>query len=516
MNGTVYDAVIVGAGAGGLSAGLGLARRGWKVLVAEKNAWAGGNCTARDYGGYTFDLAVHQLTGIGGGGMSAEILKEYGVYDRVRFLRVEPFLVVDMPDRSYRLPGDREGLRAELKKDFPDDAADIDRMLSGLATLKKDAVIAQRLLYGANAIADSMVMRVAGPAGLASFPFTFPWGIASRVRSGADAMLRRWVRNPRLRAVMHSSWLYLGLPPRRVAGVMMDVFVAMQHMEHSYYPAGGSHRLAEAMADAFREAGGELLLSSPAARILTEGGRASGVELAGGRRIHARVVISNADARHTYSELLRPGDAPGRFARGLARMKPSMGPFRVCLGLDYDVSKNGLEEHEYMIYPGYDHEETFAAMERGEPAAVSAYSPTRISPELAPPGHSTLILTTLLPWKPERDWRGREDEIAAEMIAAVESRRLPGLSSHIKVRKIMTPGDMNRLTNSSGGAMYGWENSPGQALTFRMPQKSPLKGLYHAGHWTRPGTGVTTAILSGWLLANRLNDWRGKVLDRIL
>ncbi|HBE89076.1 MAG TPA: hypothetical protein DDW67_08065 [Elusimicrobia bacterium] len=511
-----YDAVIIGAGPGGLSAGLGLARRGWKVLIAEKNPCPGGNCTARDYGGYVFDLAVHQLTGIGGGGMCAEILKEYGIFDKVEFRQVNPFLVVDMPDRSYRLPGDREGLRSELKKDFPEDAADIDRMLDGLATLKKDALISQRLLYGSNRIVDSMVMRTAGLAGLASFPFTFPWGIASRMHVGADAMLGRWIKNPRLRAVMHSSWIYLGLPPRRLSGVMMNVFAAMQHMEHSYYPVGGSHLLAAAFAGAIEERGGEILLDAPVKRIILEGGRAAGVELADGRTFRAGTVISNADARHTYSSLLGPGEVPARFARGLARMKPSMGPFRVCLGLDYDVSRNGLEEHEYMIYPGYDHEETYAAMERGEPAAVSAYSPTRISPELAPPGHSTLILTTLLPWKPERDWRGREEEVAAAMIAAVERKRLPGLSSHIKVKKIMTPGDLNRLTNADGGSMYGWSNEPGQVLTFRMSPKSPVKGLYHAGHWTRPGTGVTTAILSGWMLANRLNDWRGKVLDRIV
>jgi phytoene dehydrogenase-like protein len=45
--------------------------------------------------------------------------------------------------------------------------------------------------------------------------------------------------------------------------------------------------------------------------------------------------------------------------------------------------------------------------------------------------------------------------------------------------------------------------------------KSPVKGLYHVGHWTRPGTGVTSAILSGWMLANRLNSWVGKYLDKM-
>ncbi|MEW5907416.1 MAG: NAD(P)/FAD-dependent oxidoreductase, partial [Elusimicrobiota bacterium] len=366
---------------------------------------------------------------------------------------------------------------------------------------------------------DSMLAPDKGLSKLLSFPFTFAWGIALRMRTDADAMLRRWVRNPRLRAVVHASWVYLGLPPRLISGVMMNVFVAMQHLERTYYPAGGSQRLADAMAEVFRESGGELLLSAPVARIVTERGRARGVRLSDGREFRAPVIISNAAPRHTYGSLLEPSEVPAGFMKKLGRLKCSLAPFRVCLGLDYDVAAAGMPEHEYLLYDGYDHEETYRAMERGEPAALSAYSPTRLSPDLAPPGHSTLILTTLLPWRPEKDWRGREEEIAASMIARMEKKKLPGLSRHIKVKEVLTPEGLEKLTNSSEGAMYGWANIPSQVLTFRLSPRSPVPGLYHAGHWTRPGTGVTTAIMSGWMLGNRLerrSTLAGKIMDRLL
>jgi len=96
----------------------------------------------------------------------------------------------------------------------------------------------------------------------------------------------------------------------------------------------------------------------------------------------------------------------------------------------------------------------------------------------------------MLPWKPEKDWRFRKDEIVDRMIALVEKKRLPGLSQHIKVKKVLTPGDLQKLTNSSEGSMYGWDNIPNQTLSRRLSLKSPLEGLYHVGHWTRPGTGV--------------------------
>lgn len=510
-----YDAVIIGAGPGGLSAGLALARRGWRVLLAEKNKVPGGNCTTCSEGGYTFDLAVHQLSGIGGGGLCAGILREYGLAGKVEFKRVDPFVVVDMPDRSYTLSGTPEGLRRELAGAFPGDEPDIDRMLAWLASLKKDALIAQRLLHGSNPVVDELLAATVDRRKLATFPFTFPLGLAARLGSNADDMLRAVAGNERLRAVVHASWVYLGLPPKRISGLMMNIFTAMQHMEGTYYPAGGSQRLADALAEGFRAAGGELLLEAPVKRILAERGRVAGIELEDGRAYRAPVVVSAADALHTYRRLLEPGLATTRFMERLGAMKPSMGPLRVCLGLDYEVSKHGMAHHEYLVFPGYDHEETYRALERGEPSALSLYSPSRLCPELAPPGHSTLVLMTMAPWRPEKDWRGRTEELAAGLIAIAEKRRLPGLSGRIKVKKVLTPENLRDLTNAADGAVCGWDNTPAQALALRLSMKSPVPGLYHAGHWTRPGTGVTTAILSGWMLANRLDGWVGKYLDKV-
>ncbi len=504
QQGTKLDAVIIGAGPGGLSAGIALARRGRRVLIAEKNAVPGGNCTAYKAGDYTFDLAVHQLSGIADDGMCGRVLREYGIEGKVEFRRVDPFLTVQMPDRSYRVRAGRDAFHDELLKDFPEDRADIDRMMTGLDNLKKDSLIAQRLLYGGNPVVNGLMADTVDSRKRLTFPYTFATGLALMMPFTADTMLKRWVRNPRLRAVVHASWIYLGLPPERISGVMQNVFLSMQYTEGGYYPVGGSQRLADALAGAFLQAGGTLLLGSPVKRILTEGGRACGIELADGSRHLAGIVISGADSRHTYGDLLGGEAAPARFMRKLRRMSLSLGPFRVCLGLDYDVSKHGMENHEYILFPGYDHGATFSEMEKGKLSALSLYSPTSLSPGLAPAGHSTLILTDMLPWHCEPDWRGRREELADEMVAMAERRLLPGLSKHVKMRKLLDPEELSRLTNVSEGAMYGWANTPWQVLMHRLSMISPVKGLYHAGHWTRLGTGVTTSIISGWMLVNGL------------
>ena len=80
-----YDVIIVGAGAGGLSVGTSIAQNGQKVLLVEKNDRPGGNCSAKKFGDYTFDLAVHQLTGVGEKGQCGAILRDYGVADKIEF-----------------------------------------------------------------------------------------------------------------------------------------------------------------------------------------------------------------------------------------------------------------------------------------------------------------------------------------------------------------------------------------------------------------------------------------------
>jgi phytoene dehydrogenase-like protein len=232
-------------------------------------------------------------------------------------------------------------------------------------------------------------------------------------------------------------------------------------------------------------------------------GRASGVVLGDGTKITANYVVCNAPAEYAYRELLDDGEGKRKVLRKMQGMTRSVGPFKVYLGLDFDVSKHGLEKHEYLMYDTYDHEETFRKMNAGFPSALSCYSPTQADPSLAPEGHSTVILTTMFPWQTTRDWRTHEAQIAEEMITRLE-KRLPDVRKHIKVQKTLTPAKLREHTNTTEGAMYGWANTTSQVLIKRLPNKSPIKDFFHVGHWTQPGTGVTTSIISGWMVGNQI------------
>ena len=86
------------------------------------------------------------------------------------------------------------------------------------------------------------------------------------------------------------------------------------------------------------------------------------------------------------------------------------------------------------------------------------------------------------------------------MVARAEEA-LPGLSARIETRKVGTPITMERYTFNTGGAAYGWANIPPQCGAMRPGPRAPVEGLFLAGHWTFPGSGISAALVSGRLAA---------------
>lgn len=497
-----FEAIVVGGGIGGLSVALSLAKSGRRVVVLEKNASPGGNCSARKMGDYTFDLAVHQLTGVEGDGQCGVVLKDYGIRERLEFARIDPFLVLDYPDRSYSLPGSWGGLHDALCGYFPHERGSVERLMAKMEQIKQDALIAQRVLYGRNDVVGELLDKSVPKSKWLSFVLHGPAMLLEGELS-AERLFKKYLHDEKLYSVACGAWPYLGVPPAQLSGMMMAFLFGGQHMEKTFYPKGSSQRVADTFVEAITQHGGEVRLGSPVSRIVVKDGRATGVELADGSRLEAACVVCNAPAPYVYQKLIDAAEVPQPLNARLGQMKKSVGPFKVYLGLDYDVAEHGLGQHEYLIYDTYDHEQTYARMCEGLPSALSAYAPTRVDPSLAPKGHSTVILTTMFPWTTQRDWRANADRVAEEMIDKLE-RRVPDVRKHIVVKNTLTPEKLRDYTNASDGAMYGWANTIDQVLIKRLPNKSPIKDLFHVGHWSQPGTGVTTSIISGWMVGNQL------------
>jgi len=476
-----YDAIVVGSGIGGLTAASLLARAGRRVLVVERHDRPGGYAHSFRRGPYLFDSAVHLVGGCEADfgprpGLIHQLLSSLGVREHCEFARVDPCYSVDFPDFNFRVSSGLESFAAAHIAAFPRQEDGIRGFLAQCARMRDET----RAAMGGRECDGTAARR-------------FPTLRAYR-RATVDDVLACHMSEPRLRALLTTLWPYLGLPPGRLSFLYFAAMLMSYIADGAYYCRGTFQRLADALAAAVCAADGEMLFNNSVRRIRVADGRVEGVVLENGQRIDAPLVVSNADARQTVEELVGEVAFGAAYRRALQRLRPSVSALVAYLALDGAATATDAA-HETFTYASWDHESAYQSSMRGEPTWFSTTVPTRVDPSLAPAGETLMIVTTLVPFE-AASWRQDKSRCQELLLTALE-KRWPGLRAGLKFAEVGTPRTMERYTRNSGGALYGWELSPKQIGPARPRQKTPIDGLYLAGHWTQPGGGIYGVVTSG-------------------
>ena len=478
-----YDAIVVGSGLGGLAAAAVLARRGARVLVVERHDRPGGYAHAFRRRDYRFDSAVHLVSGcepvpLEGGGLVHRLLASLGVRDKCEFVRVEPVYRVEWPGVALDAPFGLERFTEAATERFPSEAKGIRGFLEDCLTIRGEASRAEE-----DAGRGPMVR-----------PGHFPLLLRYR-RATLGRVLEDRVKDAEARAALAALWPYLGLPPSKLSFLYFATMLISYVADGAFYCRGTFQSLAEALVRSLERDGGEIVVRALVRRILVEDGRAAGVLLENGQRVSAPVVVSNADARQTVDELVGTEHFPARYARRLARARASISAFVVYAATSLDLARAKLA-HETFCYPGPDHEASHASGAAGLPSWFSITAPSLVDPKNAPAGQQLLVLTTLLDAGSAARWSDVKAERMQALLALAE-RRLPGLADSLCFAEAATPRTMERYTRNTAGAAYGFDVTPAQVGPGRLDNRTPLPGLYLAGHWTRPGGGVEGVLRSG-------------------
>lgn len=484
-----YDVIVIGAGIGGLTCGALLAKNGFKTLVLEQHTVPGGYCTSFKRKGFTFDAAVHFVEGVGEDGSLYQILRELGVEREIEFHHLDPIYRIVYLDEAISIPASLDEYVALLSDKFPEEKEGISEFFDTIVKLAKEM---ERLPTSFK------------PWDLALFPLRFPL-IYKYYKKTFAQMMADFIRDGKLKSIVSAGSPCLGLPPTKLSALQMCGFLHAAHFEGFYCPGGGAQAFADLLAKALTEHGGGLQLKTKATMILVENNRVAGVETASGNRIEARYVVSNIDARETFFNLIGREKLKRGFLERLDRMEPSISFFQVWLGIDVDPRTKGLSELENLCYSSYDIDYFHSEEEITEGYGICI--PSLVQPGLAPEGKHVMSILCTLPydyrgmWRTEDGKKGEEyrtlkDEVKERLIKAAEGI-LPGLSEHILVSEVATPLTLERYTSNYRGAAYGWAQSPDQVGNNRLQPKTPIKGLYLAGHWTTPGGGILPVALSG-------------------
>jgi phytoene dehydrogenase-like protein len=269
-------------------------------------------------------------------------------------------------------------------------------------------------------------------------------------------------------------------------------------------PKGGMGTVAAAIAAAARAAGVEIRTNAPVAKILVEADRAVGVAVAEGSEIRAPIVVSGANPRTTFLDLLGPRALDAGFVRriGHVRMRGNAAKLHLALdGLPEGMDRT-LLAGRLVVAPGIDAvEDAFNPAKYGEESpepVLEAVIPSLTDPSLAPAGkHVMSVVAQYAPAELRGGWEAGGPAFRDSILAVLE-RYLPGLSARVLAAELLTPADLEARYRMPGGHWHHGELAVDQMMMLRPVHgagqyATPLPGLYLCGAGSHPGGGVMGA-----------------------
>lgn len=502
---TQYDAIVVGSGAGGLGAAAQLSGAGKKVLVLEQHDRFGGYMTAFRRGDYRFEVSLHELDGIGPGGHIHDFMADHGVLEKVKFTRLDPLYRSVYPEHTFAIPADLEQYQALLTKNFPQEKQGIKQLFQRMVAMNHQTALAE------NITSPSWFKRAWN---LLLAPFRLK-DLAMYLNKPFESLLSKYVQDKKAKGVISQLWGYLGLPPEKLSAIYFTSMWGSYHLGGGYYPEGGSQAISDALAEFVTAHGGTTMTNARVAKILVDDGRVTGVKLTDGREFTAPFVVSNASIPDTVSNLVGEDRWPADYLKKVKSQEISMSVTQIFLGIrDRKVLAPLANAHSTFFNTSYSPLEGYQFAVDGDLEKVDfiLVDYGQNDPDCAPPGGSVLAITFPLQYDYQQRWRRDEGyeqyravkkQVTEAMLDRVE-KVLPGLREQIEVLEMGTPLTMERYTLNPRGAIYGYTMSPEQSILNRIPQETPIEGLYFAGAWTFPGGGQSACLGSGAVAAKMI------------
>eukprot|EP00249_Psilotum_nudum_P021514 c28136_g1_i1 orf=352-2139(+) len=505
-----YDAIIIGAGIGGLAAATQLAIRGLRVLLLEKYVIPGGSSGFFEREGYTFDVGSSVMFGLGDKGSINLVTRALAAVGR----RME--LIPDPTTVHYHLPNglsvqvhrEYEAFISELTSYFPHEAIGIQKFYSecwkvfnALNSLELQSLEEPLYLFG---------QFLRNPLACLTLAFYLP--------QNAGDIARKYIKDPELLSFIDAECFIVStLDACYTPMLNASMVICDRHYGGINYPAGGVGGIAKQLADGLVEYGGELQYKANVKNIILKDGKAIGVRLTDGKEFYAKKIISNATRWDTFEKLLLPEQLPKEeqnFQRVYIKA-PSF--FSMHMGVKADVLPVGTECHHFIL------EDTWENLTVPY-GAIFLSIPTILDPSLAPAGHHILHVFSTA-WID--DWEGlppdkyiaKKNAVADTLIKRLEETLFPGLSKAVAFREVGTPKTHRRFLARDSGT-YGPIPAQKPKGLLGMPfNTTAVEGLYCVGDSCFPGQGVIAVTFSGIMCAHRVAadigvERRSVILDK--
>jgi phytoene dehydrogenase-like protein len=494
--------VIVGAGHNGLVCASYLARAGYSVQVLEARESVGGGAATHSFApGYQVSGLAHILHSLNPKvckdlKLTAAGLQAGPAIETIALDRHQQHLTLGLNQASGEgLSADDRVAYTRFKKEFVAYARALEPLTMNKPPRLKDmdhrdkftlAKLGWKLRFGLGASSMSEFLRVGG--------------------INIYDVLNEAFDDPRLKgAIAADAVIGHHMGPRTPTTVL----TYLNRLRGETYgpqtlPPGGMGQISKALAAAATDAGVAIRTGAKVAQILVTDGKATGVQLQSGELIEAAMVISNADAKNTFLELVGARNLDAMFAHRIHTTRCKGNVAKLHLALRGLPRIEGLSSEQLgqrlLIAPDMRYvEHAFNHAKYGEwseKPVLEITIPSIADPSLAPAGHHVMsISASFAPYELKAGWSENREAFADKIIALV-GEYATGFAAQVVERELLTPVDIEQQYHVAGGHWHHGELTIDQSFMMRpihgaAQYDTPIEGLFLCGAAAHPGGGIT-------------------------
>lgn len=483
----MQQAVVIGAGIGGIATALRLRKKGYAVTVLESNNYPGGKLHALKQDGYRFDLGPSLFTMPH---LVTELFDLYDIAPDTKFQYKEKNTICNYfweDGETFAVTANQNDFIKKASLQFNEPLENIAQYIQRNKE-KYDLtaeLFLEKSLHKISTYLSKQTLKSIVQAGKLD------------INSSLDALNKKSFKNPKLVQLFNRYATYNGSSPYKTPGIMSMI----PHLEMHYgtfFPKGGMHQISSSLYKLALEQGVDFKFNEAAEEIIVQNKKAVGVQ-SKTALYNADLVVSNMDVFPTYKKLLKNKKHPKK----TLKQERSSSALIFYWGISKEFPE--LDLHNILFTASYPKEFEAIFDKKILYKDPTIYINITAKEEVtdAPEGHENWFVMINAPGNYDQDWEALKKQARKDIISKINKVLKTDIETLITTEHILDPVGIENNTSSYRGALYGAASNDKFAAFLRHPNfTNRIKNLYFCGGSVHPGGGIPLCLLSAKIVAD--------------